>query len=349
MTVKKIKKVGVAMSGGVDSSTTALLLKQAGYEVAGITGNMIGDNELVEKAKSNCDFLGIEHYVLDLREDFQKEVIDYFIETYKSGSTPNPCAICNNKIKWGKIFDFAINELDCDYFATGHYANITENNGVYRLERAKCDNKDQLYFLYSLTQKELSKTIFPLGKYSSKDEIRSIAEQNGLPSKSFKDSQGVCFIKKPLSVKKYLFRQFGEQRGKVINTSTGKVIGKHTGYYQYTVGQRKGLGIADKYPLYVTQIDAENNIVYLGYEEDTYGRELEITNINWQQEEFKNRKFRAQAKIRYNSPSRLCTVYPAESGVKIIFDEPVFAIAKGQFGVIYDENNSYLIAGGKIL
>ena len=342
------QKIGVAMSGGVDSSTTALLLKKQGYDVVGITGNMTGDEELLKKAKFNCDFLGIEHHILDLQETFQKEVINYFIETYRAGSTPNPCAICNIKVKWNALFNYAINELGCDKFATGHYANITEHNGIYRLERAECDNKDQLYFLFSLTQKELSKTIFPLGKYSSKDEIRKIADENGLPSKSYKDSQGVCFIKKPLSVKKYLFRQFGEQRGKVINISTGKVIGKHTGYYQYTVGQRKGLGIADKYPLYVTQIDAENNIVYLGYEEDAYGRELEITNVNWQQEEFKGQEFRARAKIRYNSPSRVCTVYPVQDGVKIIFDEPVFAIAKGQFGVIYDETNSFLIAGGKI-
>ena len=342
-------KIGVAMSGGVDSTTTAFLLKQQGYEVVGITGDMTGDAELLEKAKYNCDFLGIEHHILDLKDKFQKEVINYFIETYKNGSTPNPCAMCNSKVKWGEIFDYAINTLGCQKFATGHYANISENNGIYRLERAKCDNKDQLYFLYSLTQKELSKTIFPLGKYSSKDEIRQIAGENGLPCKSYKDSQGVCFIKKPMSVKKYLFRQFGEQRGKVINISTGKVIGKHTGYYQYTVGQRKGLGIADTEPLYVTGIDAENNIVYLGYIQDTYGKELKITNINWQQENFKNQQFRAQAKIRYNSPARPCSVYPDDDGVKIIFDEPVFAIAKGQIGVIYDETNSYLIAGGKIV
>ena len=343
------QKIGVAMSGGVDSSTTAMLLKKTGYEVVGITGDMTGDAELLNKAKYNCDFLGIEHHILDLKEKFQKEVIDYFIETYRTGSTPNPCALCNYKVKWGAIFDYAINTLNCDKFATGHYANITEQDGIYKLERAKCDNKDQLYFLYSLTQKELAKTIFPLGKYSSKDEIRQIAESNGLPSKSYKDSQGVCFIKKPMSVKKYLFRQFGEQRGKVINVSTGKVIGKHTGYYQYTVGQRKGLGIADKYPLYVTKIDAENNVVYLGYEEDTFGRELEITDINWQQDEYRGKEFRAQAKIRYNSPARLCTVCPTQNGVRVVFDEPVFAIAKGQFCVIYDETNSFLISGGKIM
>ncbi len=343
------KKVAVAMSGGVDSSVTALLLKQQGFEVVGITGNMIGDSELLTKARGVCDFLGIEHFVLDLREIFQKEVIDYFVQTYKSGSTPNPCAMCNKNVKWGQIFNYAINDLNCDLFATGHYANISCNNGIYRLERAQCDNKDQLYFLFSLTQKELSKTIFPLGKYSSKDEIRKIAQENSLPSKSYKDSQGACFIKKPMSVKKYLYRQFGEQRGKVINISTGKVIGKHDGYYQYTVGQRKGLGIADKFPLYVTAIDAENNIVYVGYETDAYSSELEIININWQQEEFKNTEFRAQAKIRYNSPAKKCTVIAKDDSAKIIFDEDVFGIAKGQFGVIYSEDNSFLIAGGRIL
>ena len=345
----KNQKVAVAMSGGVDSSTSALLLQKQGYEVVGITGNMTGDEELLHKAKYNCDFLGIEHHILDLQDIFNKEVIDYFIETYKSGSTPNPCAICNNKVKWGKLFDYAINNLGCDYFATGHYANISENNGVYRLERAQCDNKDQLYFLYALTQKELSKTIFPLGKFSSKDEIREIAKNNGLPSKSYKDSQGVCFIKRPLSVKKYLYRQFGELRGKVINISTGKVIGKHTGYYQYTVGQRKGLGIADLYPLYVTSIDAINNIVYVGYEKDTYSNELELTDINWQQIDYLNKEFSAMAKVRYNSPAKSCKVVPSDKGAKVIFNESVFAIAKGQFCVIYDEKNEFLIAGGKIL
>jgi len=342
------QKVAVAMSGGVDSSVTALLLKQQGYEVIAITGDMTGDAELLKKAKDICDHLGIEHIVLDLKEKFKKEVVDYFEETYKNGHTPNPCAVCNRNVKWGSLFDYAINELKCDFFATGHYANITNANGVYKLERALCDNKDQLYFLCFLNQQDLSKTIFPLGQYSSKDEIRKIAQENGLPSQSYKDSQGVCFIKKPLSVKKYLYKKFGEQRGKVINISTGKVIGKHEGYYQYTVGQRKGLGIADKYPLYVTSIDAQNNIVYVGYEADTYSKELEITDINWQQNEYKNKEFIAQAKVRYNSPAKKCKVISSETTAKIIFEEDVFAIAKGQFGVIYDETNNFLIAGGII-
>lgn len=345
----KGKKVAVAMSGGVDSSVSAFLLKEQGAEVVALTGNMTGDNVLLEKAKLISDTLGIENIVLDLREKFENDVISYFNETYKKGFTPNPCSICNSKVKWGSLFDYAINELGCDYFATGHYANISENNGIYRLERAQCDNKDQLYFLYSLTQKELAKTIFPLGKYSSKDEIRKIAEDNGLPSKSYKDSQGICFITKPMSVKKYLNRLFGEQRGKVINISTDKVIGKHTGYYQYTVGQRKGLGIADKFPLYVTDINASNNIVYVGYKEDAYSNNVQITDINWQQEEFKGREFKAQAKIRYNTPSKPCTITPAENGVIISFDEDIFGVAKGQYGVIYDETNQFLIAGGLII
>jgi len=343
------KKIAIAMSGGVDSSVSALLLKQQGAEVIALTGNMSGDKELLKKAKEICDVLDIPHIVLDLQEKFSNDVISYFNETYKNGSTPNPCTLCNNNIKWGSLYKYAIDELNCDYFATGHYANISENNGIYKLERAKCDNKDQLYFLYSLTQDELSKTVFPLGVYASKDEIRRIAQDNGLPSQSYKDSQGICFIQKPLTVKKYLNKLFGEQRGKVINISTGKVIGKHTGYYQYTVGQRKGLGIADKFPLYVTDIDAANNIVYVGYKEDAYSNDVEITNINWQQEEFQNKEFRAQAKIRYNSPAKHCTVIPTQNGVKIVFDEDIFGIAKGQFGVIYDETNQFLIAGGLIV
>jgi len=345
----KGKKIAVAMSGGVDSSVSAFLLKEQGAEVIALTGNMTGDKVLLEKAKLISDSLGIENIVLDLQDKFSNDVINYFNETYKQGFTPNPCSICNSKVKWGSLFNYAMNELDCDYFATGHYANISENNGVYKLERAQCDNKDQLYFLYSLTQKELAKTIFPLGKYSAKDEIRKIAEDNGLPSKSYKDSQGICFINKPMSVKKYLNKLFGEQRGKVINISTDKVIGKHTGYYQYTVGQRKGLGIADKFPLYVTDIDATNNIVYVGYKEDAYSNNVNIININWQQEEFKDKEFRAQAKIRYNTPAKPCTIIPSENGVTIIFDEEIFGVAKGQYGVIYDETNQFLIAGGLIV
>ena len=343
------KKVAVAMSGGVDSSVTALLLKQQGFKVLGITGDMAGDLELLKKAKEICDFLEIEHIVIDLKEKFKKDVIDYFLQTYKNGFTPNPCAMCNKNIKWGSLFEYAINNLKCNYFATGHYANISKNKDKYCLERAKCDNKDQLYFLFSLTQKELSKTIFPLGRYSSKEEIRKIAQENGLPSKSYKDSQGVCFIKKPMTVKKYLLKNIGELRGKVVNISTGEVIGKHGGYYQYTIGQRKGLGIADKFPLYVTDIDPKNNVVYVGYEADAYSNELQIININWQQEEYRNQKFVAQVKVRYNSPARKCVVLPNDNGAKIIFDENIFGIAKGQFAVIYDENNSFLIAGGSII
>ncbi|MDD3593449.1 MAG: tRNA 2-thiouridine(34) synthase MnmA [Candidatus Gastranaerophilales bacterium] len=348
----KNKKVAVALSGGVDSAVTALLLKNQGCEVLGITGLMVEDRDtpaFIAGAKKVADAIGIEHFVLDLTCDFKNEVIEYFNNSYKKAQTPNPCGVCNKKIKWGRIFDYAINELGCDYFATGHYADINCHNGVYRLERAACDNKDQLYFLFDLTQEQLAKTLFPLGKYSSKDEIRQIAAKNNLPNKSNKDSQGICFIKKPLSVKKYLLNTLKVTRGKFVNIKTGEVVGKHDGYFQYTIGQRRGIGVSDTYPLYVCDINPEENTVYVGYEQDTYSSELKANKVNWQQSEFKDKEFKALAKIRYNTEAKPCRVLPDKEGFRVLFDEPVFAIAKGQICVIYDEDNSFLICGGRIV
>ena len=346
--MKDKKRVAVALSGGVDSSVTSFLLKEQGYEVVCVTGLMYGNN-VPEKAKEVADFLGLEHHIVDLRSKFKDTVINYFLNTYKNGSTPNPCCICNPKIKWGNLLEYSLNELECDFFATGHYANIEKIGDKFFLKRAKCDKKDQLYFLYNLSQYQLSKTIFPLGKYTSKDEIREIALTNNIPSGKSKDSQGVCFIEKPVSVRKYLINNLKPERGKVIKISTNEVIGKHDGCCHYTVGQRKGLGIADKYPLYVHSIDAVNNIVYVGYKEDCFNNSLILGTINWQQEDFKNKEFRAMAKIRYNSPAMDCTIIPYENDkVKIVFDKEVFAIAKGQMCVIYDETNSFLISGGII-
>ena len=343
------KIAAVALSGGVDSSVTALLLQQKGYEVIGITGKMVNTDAaetICQNAKSVADKLGIKHYILDVTEKFQKQVIEYFENSYKNGETPNPCIVCNEFIKWGEIFDYAINTLGADVFATGHYADIRLVDGVYKLYPAKDEHKDQLYFLYRLGQKELSKTIFPLYEYE-KSQVRQLAYDFDLPPKSSKESQDICFIQKPNTSKKYLMDKFGEQKGDFIEISTGKKLGTHTGHYQYTIGQRKGIGIAAPYPLYVINIDAEKNIVYLGKKEDDLRSKLVIRNLNFAYPPNQN-KFDAMVKIRYNMSAQKANVNILDDYAEIEFYEPVNSITAGQAGVIYDINDGHLIGGGQV-
>lgn len=343
------KIAAVALSGGVDSSVTALLLQQKGYEVIGITGKMINSDTaetICQNAKNVADKLGIKHYILDVTEKFQKQVIEYFENSYKNGETPNPCIVCNEFIKWGEIFDYAINTLGADVFATGHYADIRLVDGVYKLYPAKDEHKDQLYFLYRLGQKELSKTIFPLYEYE-KSQVRQLAYDFDLPPKSSKESQDICFIQKPNTSKKYLMDKFGEQKGDFIEISTGKKLGTHTGHYQYTIGQRKGIGIAAPYPLYVINIDAEKNIVYLGKQEDDLRSKLVIGNLNFAYPPNQN-KFDAMVKIRYNMNAQKASVNILDDYAEIEFYEPVNSITAGQAGVIYDINDGHLIGGGQV-
>jgi len=342
------KKIAVtALSGGLDSSVTALLLKQKGYKVIGLTGKMINSpaaDVICQNAKKAADTLGIEHYVLDVSDKFQKYVIDYFENTYKSGGTPNPCIVCNQFIKWGEIFNYAINTLGADVFATGHYADIRFVNGVYKLFPAKDEHKDQLYFLYRLGQKELSKTIFPLYEYE-KSEVRKIAQEFNLPAKSSKESQDICFIPKPNTTKKYLIEKFGQTPGDFIEIPTGKKLGTHTGHYQYTIGQRKGIGIAAPYPLYVIDIDAEKNIVYLGKREDDFRKKLAIKDLNFTYQ-IEEKEFDAMVKIRYNMQAKKAHITILEDIAEIEFYDPVNSITPGQAGVIYDIKDGHLIGGG---
>ena len=347
MSSLKNKTVAVAMSGGVDSSTTAVLLKEQGYNVIGITGIMQKAQDVSAKAKAVCDKFGIEHYTLDMSDCFQKEVIDYFKESYKNAQTPNPCIICNKKIKWGKLFDYAINELGADFYATGHYAKIDNQNGNLILQKAKDSKKDQLYFLFELTQEQLSKTMFPMGDFD-KDEVRAIAQKYDIPSKNTKDSQDICFLPYPDTTKKFLLREFGEIPGKFLDINTKKVLGKHNGAYQFTIGQRKGIGIAAEKPLYVVDLDAEKNIVYVGFEENLYTNELEIDNPHFQQQDYINREFTAQVKIRYNSPAAEALIIPNLNTIRILFNTPQSAVTKGQAAVIYNKENTFLIGGGWI-
>lgn len=344
------KKIAVvALSGGVDSSVTALLLQQKGYEVIGLTGKMVNTSTadlICQNAKRVADKLGIKHYILDVSENFQQKVINYFEISYKNGETPNPCIVCNEFIKWGEIFDFAINNLNADIFATGHYADIRFVDGYYKLYPAKDEHKDQLYFLYRLGQKELSKTVFPLYEYE-KAQIRQIAYDYDLPPKSSKESQDICFIQKPLTTKKYLTDKFGTLNGDFIDITTGEKLGTHSGYYQYTIGQRKGIGIAAPYPLYVIDIDAEKNIVYLGKKEDDFSSKLLVKDLNFSYPPEKM-EFDALVKIRYNMNAKTAKVKLSEDKAIVEFLEPINSITKGQSCVFYDIDDKHLIGGGYI-
>ena len=347
------EKIAVALSGGVDSSVTAFLLKEKGYNVVGVTAKTTDSpaaEKVIQNASEVAKKLQIPFYPLDVTDIFNEKVINYFENSYKSGMTPNPCIMCNKYMKWGTLFDFAINELNADYIATGHYAKIKKTNGLFKLYPASDEHKDQLYFLCRLSQKQLSKTVFPLSKFT-KSEVREIAAKYNLPTKSSKESQDICFIQKPMTSKKYLIEKFGENKGDFIDILTGKKWGEHQGCYQYTIGQRKGIGIAAPYPLYVIKIDAPKNIVYVGREEDNYKTNLKINDLNIVDTDFANnsKEFDAMVKIRYNMHAKKAHVKLFDNFADITFYEPVNSVTLGQAGVIYDLNDGHLIGGGVVV
>ena len=341
----------MGLSGGLDSSVTCFLLKQQGYDVAAITVKMVDDakfEQIVKNAAAVADKIGIPHYVLDLSKEFKKDVIDYFENSYKNGLTPNPCILCNRTIKWGRLFDYAINVLGCDYVSSGHYARIEDMDGIKKMYPAKDEKKDQQYYLFELDQNHLQKIIFPLSGYT-KDEIRKIALDNDLPSKSSKESQDICFITKPMTTKKYITQKFGTKKGDFVFLKTGKKVGTHEGFYQYTIGQRKGIGIAWEEPLYVVKLDAQKNIVYVGTKEDLLSTELSLHDVKFQYP-FEKEEFEANVKIRYNmdsKPARVFVDYKNMTG-RVVFDEPVASVTSGQAAVFYDKNDKHLIGGGWI-
>ena len=340
------KKVAVALSGGVDSSVTALMLKNQGYDVCGVTftSSCTPDgNNILKNAENAADKIGIPFHAMDVSEIFSQRVVKYFENSYYCGETPNPCIMCNKYIKWGALFDYALNRLGCDYIATGHYADIKNENGIYKLFPASDEHKDQLYFLFMLNQEQLSRTLFPLAGYK-KDEIRQIAVDNDLPSKSSKESQDICFIKYPMTTKKYLNNLFAPRQGKFVEKSSGKVLGVHDGYWQYTIGQRKGIGIAAPEALYVTGVDAETNTVYVGYKEELFSESLTLKSMNWSYP-IEAESFDADVKIRYNMKAVRAHININKDGVSVIFDKPVSAVAKGQACVLYDINDGHLIGG----
>ena len=343
------KKVLLGMSGGVDSSVSALLLKKAGYEVIGVTLELYNSNDnTYEDAKKICDQLGITHFIYDFKNDFKKYVIDDFINCYSNCRTPNPCIECNKYMKFGVMYDKA-KELGCDYIATGHYAKTeySEKYGRWVLEKSNSGKKDQSYVLWNIPKELINKIIFPLSDFESKDDIRKIAKENELKVASKPDSEDICFVPDG-NYKNFLENNSNikPKQGNIVDLQ-GNVLGKHMGLYNYTIGQRKGLGISNPVPLFVVGFNKEKNEVIVGEEKDLYKKEIIVSNINLLLVDKIENSMRVKVKTRYSSKEADASIMQENNFIKIIFDEPQRAITPGQSAVFYV--GDIVLGGGKIM
>lgn len=333
------------MSGGVDSSVAAALIMETGCQCVGGTMS-VGcalENDAAD-ARAVCGRLGIDHFTFDLSTEFEKEVICRFIDDYEKGLTPNPCVECNRYIKFGALIDKA-REVGCEYIATGHYARIEHKDGRYLIKKGADESKDQSYVLWALTQHQLCHILLPLGGLT-KARVRELAAVNGFENANKADSQDICFVPDG-DYASFIESRTGKSYpcGDFVD-SEGKVLGKHKGIIRYTVGQRKGLGLALPAPMYVYKKDVKNNRVILSDNESLFCNTLETNGFNWVAFERPDAPFKATVKTRYKSAFADATVYPDKDGVKIVFDTPQRAITPGQAAVVYIGDT--LIGGGVI-
>ncbi|MCM1156702.1 MAG: tRNA 2-thiouridine(34) synthase MnmA [Roseburia sp.] len=355
-------KVVVGMSGGVDSSVAAYLLKEQGYEVIGVTMQIWQDEEIavqsgnggccglsaVDDARLVAQQLDIPHYVMNFKKEFKENVIDYFVEAYVRGETPNPCIACNRYVKWESLLKRSM-EIGAEYIATGHYARIRRlANGRYVVANSATAAKDQTYALYNLTQHQLAHTLMPAGEYT-KEEIRAIALREGLPVAHKPDSQEICFIPDHDYAAFIDKAAAGRVPGKgSYVTKEGAVLGEHLGITHYTIGQRKGLNLAMGHPVFVTGIRPESNEVVIGEAEDVFGDTLVCNHINWMGIEALDEPREVTAKIRYAHRGERCLIESiGQDCVRCTFQAPVRAITPGQAVVFYEDG--YVLGGGTIL
>ncbi len=355
------EKVVVGMSGGVDSSVAAYLLKEQGYDVIGVTMQIWEDEEqqrteenggccglsAVDDARRVADRLEIPYYVMNFKQEFQEKVVDYFVEEYLAGRTPNPCIACNRYVKWESFLKRSM-EIGADYIATGHYARIAKlPNGRFAIRNSVTARKDQTYALYNLTQFQLAHTLMPIGEYE-KDQVRRIAQEAGLPVAAKPDSQDICFVPDG-DYAAFLKKKAGERmpgEGDFV-TRDGTVLGKHKGITHYTIGQRKGLGLSMGEPVFVSELRPKTNQVVVGEEPQVFKKELLCDHLNFMGMEDLEEPRRVWAKVRYAHKGQWCRIErQGRDLIRAEFEEPVRAITPGQAVVFYE--GEYVLGGGII-